>query len=464
MHAAADLAVTNKYTGAPVTHVSRADRAALDRAISAAAGAFAQTRALPGHRRQAILQHIVSRVHERAEELARLLAAEVGKPIRDARGEVMRLEDTLRIAAEEAVRIGGEWLPLDISPRSEGYQAIVRRFPIGPCAFITPFNFPLNLAAHKIGPAIAAGCPWVLKPASATPLSALVLAEIVAETDWPKAAFSVLPCAAADAEALVTDERIRKLSFTGSPAVGWDLRARAGRKRVTLELGGNAACIVDRGADLERAAERITLGAFYQSGQSCISVQRIFIHRAEYDALVPRLVERARRLVLGDPLDEATALGPLITRADAQRVETWVRDACAAGAELLCGGRREGSCVEATLLANVDPRQKVSCDEVFGPVATVQPFDDFRAAIGAANDSRYGLQAGIFTPDLDHALYAFEALEVGGVIINDVPSFRVDSMPYGGVKESGIGREGVRCAIEEMTERRLLVLHRGATW
>ncbi|MFH1747813.1 MAG: aldehyde dehydrogenase family protein [Planctomycetota bacterium] len=456
----ADLVVTNKYTGQPAARVAQADRAVLQEAISAAAAAFEQTRKLPAHQRQAILNHLVRRVEENHAELSQVLAVEVGKPIRDARGEVTRLVDTLRIAAEEAVRIGGEWLPLDISPRAEGYQALLRRFPIGPCAFITPFNFPLNLAAHKIAPAIAVGCPWILKPASATPISSIMLGEYLAETDWPRAAFSILPCPASEADLMVTDERIKKLSFTGSPEVGWRLKARAGQKRVTLELGGNAACIVDRGSDLDYAAQRITLGAFYQSGQSCISVQRVLAHAEIHDALLKKLIARARELKYGDPLAEDTFLGPLITLDDAKRVESWVDEAIAAGARLLCGGRRHGPCYEATYLENVDPRQKVSCVEVFGPVATIQPFENFPDAIRLANDSRYGLQCGVFTPNLNHAFYAFEELEVGGVVINDIPSMRVDAMPYGGVKDSGQGREGVRYAIEEMTERRLLVLNR----
>jgi acyl-CoA reductase-like NAD-dependent aldehyde dehydrogenase len=454
------LSVTNKYAGKEATQVVRADRAAVERAIAAAAEAFAATRKLPAYQRQAILQHVVQRVAERQEELARALAIEAGKPIRDARGEVTRLIDTFRIAAEETVRIGGEWLPLDISPRAAGYEAIVRRFPLGPCGFITPFNFPMNLVAHKVAPAIAAGCPWVLKPASATPVGALILGEILAETDWPRGAFSILPCSSQDIEPLVTDERIRLLSFTGSPEVGWALKVRAGKKRVALELGGNAACIVDQDADLEHAAERITMGAFYQSGQSCVSVQRIIAHAAVYSDLRTRLIDRATRLKLGDPLDEETFLGPLITEADARRVEQWVNEAVAGGAKLLCGGRRHGTLYEATYLEDVDPRQKVSCREVFGPVATLQPFASFAAAVDIANDSAYGLQCGVFTKNLDHAFYAYRELEVGGVLINDVPSFRVDSMPYGGVKDSGFGREGVRYAIEEMTELKLLVLNR----
>ncbi len=460
IHANADLAVTNKYTGAVATRVARADGEAIRQAIAAAHAAFPAVRRLPSHARQAILQHIVQRVTARQEELAQILAIEVGKPIRDARGEVARLVDTLRIAAEEAVRITGEWLPLDISPRATGYEALVRRFPLGPCGFITPFNFPLNLVAHKIGPAIAAGCPWVLKPASATPVSALVLGEIAAETDWPKEAFSILPCRGGEIEPLVTDERIKLISFTGSPAVGWELKARAGKKRVALELGGNAACIVDADADLDYAADRITTGAFYQSGQSCISVQRVLAQRAVYEGLKARLIERAEKLRMGDPLDEQTYLGPLISTAEAERIEAWVQAAEAAGAKVLCGGRRDGALYAATYMENVERRQRISCVEAFGPVATLAPFDEFAEALAAANDSAYGLQCGVFTKSLERALAAYEELEVGGVVINDVPSFRVDSMPYGGVKASGTGREGVRYAIEEMTERKLLVLNR----
>ncbi len=455
-----ELYVTNKYTGDVVTRVARAGRDDVLRAIAAADEAFDATRRLPAYARQAVLNYVVQRVTERHEELSRALAVEAGKPIVHARGEVTRLVDTFRIAAEEAVRIRGEWTPLDISPRADGYQSIERRFPLGPCGFITPFNFPMNLVAHKVAPAIAVGCPWVLKPASATPIGAILLAEILAETELPAGAFSVLPCSSHDVEPLVTDERIKLLSFTGSPEVGWGLKTQAGRKRVALELGGNAACIVDAGTDLDYAADRITFGAFYQSGQSCISVQRVIAQRAIYDALKERLITRAIQLKAGDPLDEDTFLGPLITEDDARRVEQWVDDAVAAGARVLCGGRRDGSFYAATYLENVDAAQKVSCAEVFGPVATLQPYDDFAEAIRIANDSEFGLQCGVFTPDLNKTFYAFEELDVGGVVINDMPSFRVDSMPYGGVKQSGFGREGVRYAIEEMAELKLMVLNR----
>lgn len=455
-----DLLVTNKYDGRVAAHVAQADARAIDTAIAAAVEAAPAMRRVPAYLRQKILLHVVRRVEERHEELARTLAIEAGKPIRDARGEVTRLVDTFRIAAEEAVRQYGEWMPLDISSRAVGYEAVWRRFPVGPCGFITPFNFPMNLVAHKVAPAIAAGCTWVLKPASKTPVGALLLGEILAETELPKGSFSILPCSGSVGEAIATDERIALLSFTGSPEVGWALKTKAGRKKVSLELGGNAACIVDRDADIEYAAERITIGAFYQSGQSCISVQRVLAHREIYDRLKQRLVERAHALEMGDPLREETFLGPLISEDDAKRIETWVREAVADGARLLCGGRRKGAMFEATYLEDVNPRQKVSCVEVFGPLATLQPFERFDEAIRIANDSRYGLQAGVFTRDIEHAYSAYEELDVGGVVVNDVPSFRVDSMPYGGVKESGLGREGVRFAMEEMTDRKVMVLRR----
>lgn len=455
-----NLAVRNKYSGEIVAHVAQADAALVEQALAAAAAAFPQMRKLPAYKRQETLNQIVANVDARRDELAQAVCVEAGKPIGDARGEIARTIDTFRIAAEESVRIRGEYDALDISARAAGYESILRRFPIGPCAFITPFNFPMNLVAHKAGPAIAVGCPFVLKPASATPLSALILGEILAATDLPEGAFSILPCSGKVAEPLVTDERVRKLSFTGSPTVGWWMKSHAGKKRVTLELGGNAPCIVDADADLAYAADRITIGAFYQSGQSCISVQRVIAHDQVYDRLKAALVERATRLVAGDPADERTFLGPLITAEDAVRVEEWIREATAGGAKLLCGGRRTGSVIDATYLENVDPRMRVSCQEVFGPVAVLERFSDFKAAVAAANASQFGLQAGIFTKNLDHAWYAYNELEYGGVVINDIPSFRVDSMAYGGVKDSGFGREGVRYAMQDMTEPKVLVLAR----
>jgi acyl-CoA reductase-like NAD-dependent aldehyde dehydrogenase len=373
---------------------------------------------------------------------------------------VGRLIDTFRIAAEDSVRMTGEVQPLDISPRAKGYQGIWKRVPIGPCSFISPFNFPLNLAAHKIAPALAVGCPFVVKPASRTPLGTIIIGEILAETNLPKGAFSILPAHRDGADLFTTDERLKLLSFTGSPGVGWDLKAKSGKKKVVLELGGNAAVIVDHDADLDDAVERIIFGAFYQSGQSCIGVQRIIIHADIYDDLRDRLVARAGKLIAGDPKDRDTFVGPMISEGEARRLDTWVQEAAAAGGKVLCGGRREGAMLEATLLENVDRSTNLYREEAFGPVAILSKFTDFNEAMAEVNDSKFGLQAGIFTRDLFKMFDAWDHLDVGGVVINDVPSYRVDNMPYGGVKESGLGREGVRFAMEDMTEIRNLVIRR----
>jgi acyl-CoA reductase-like NAD-dependent aldehyde dehydrogenase len=352
----------------------------------------------------------------------------------------------------------GEVMNLEIAPRARGYRGMFTRVPIGPCSFISPFNFPLNLAAHKVAPAIAVGCPFVLKPASRTPIGALIIGEVLAETDLPLGAFSILPARRDGADLFTVDDRLKLLSFTGSPGVGWALKARAGRKKVVLELGGNAACVVDKDADLDDAVERLVFGAFYQSGQSCIGVQRIIAHASIYDALRERLVAATNRLVAGDPKDEATFIGPMISTAEAERLEAWVQAAVAAGGTLLCGGTREGAMLTATLLENVPKDQDVCAQEAFGPVAVLSRFDSFDDALRDVNDSVFGLQAGIFTRDLYHMQQAWDELEVGGVIIGDVPSWRVDNMPYGGVKDSGLGREGVRFAMEDMTEIRNLVI------
>jgi acyl-CoA reductase-like NAD-dependent aldehyde dehydrogenase len=454
------LEVEDKYTRQPATRVARADAAVVDRAIGAAVLGFDAFRRWPAWRRAAVLRHLARRIDERQAELARVLVIETGKPLAIARGEVLRAFDTVSLAAEEATRIHGEQLPLDGSPRGEGFEGLVRRFGVGPCAFITPFNFPLNLVCHKVAPALAAGCSFVLKPASTTPVSALLIGEILAETDLPPGTFSILPCASRDAAALVDDPRLRLLSFTGSAAVGWELAARAVRKRVTLELGGNAACIVDAGTDLDHAAERIVYGAFYQAGQSCISVQRVFVHRDALPALREKLVARVQASRSGDPLEEGTFVAPLISVEDAVRVEGWVQAALDRGAKLVCGGARDGAVFDLTILEDVPADAEVSCQEVFGPVMTLESFTDFGDALRRANDTRFGLQAGVFTDSLSHAWQAFETLEVGGVVIGDVPASRVDAMPYGGVKESGHGREGVRYAIQEMTEPRLMLLRR----
>jgi acyl-CoA reductase-like NAD-dependent aldehyde dehydrogenase len=457
-----DLEVTNKYTGKLAFKTALATPDIIEEGIAGAVRAAEPMARLPAYERQNVLQHCVDRFKQRFDELAYALCVEAGKPIKDAEGEVTRLIDTFRIAAEESVRITGEFQPLDISPRAKGYMGIWKRVPIGPCSFVSPFNFPLNLAAHKIAPAIAVGCPFVMKPASRTPLGALIMGEVLAECDvLPEGAFSILPAHRDGADMFTTDERLKLLSFTGSPAVGWGLKARAGKKKIVLELGGNAAVIVDRDADLADALERVIFGAFYQSGQSCIKVQRIIIHEAIYDEFKAMLVKRTESLVAGDPKDRKTFIGPMIDVKEAQRLDNWVEDAVKGGATLLCGGKREGSMLEATLVENVDQAAALYREEAFGPVAILSRFASFEDALAEVNDSKFGLQAGIFTRDLFKMFDAWDRLEVGGVLINDVPSFRVDNMPYGGVKDSGLGREGVRFAMEDMTEIRNLVVRRG---
>jgi acyl-CoA reductase-like NAD-dependent aldehyde dehydrogenase len=454
----ADLEVTDKATGEVVTRVAQAGPEEIERALVAAVEATGPMRRFAAYQRREVLEHCVRRFTEQAEELALTLCVEAGKPLRDARGEVSRLIDTFRIAAAECLRPLGEVLELEISARAAGYSGMSKRVPIGPVALISPFNFPLNLAAHKVAPAIAAGCPFVLKPASRTPLGALHIARVLAETDLPAGAFSVLPASRSAADALITDPRLRLLSFTGSPAVGWDMKARAGKKKVVLELGSNSACIVDEDADLDDAVARLMTGAFYQSGQSCISVQRIYAHARIYETFRERLVAATRALKMGDPKDPDTFIGPMIAEKEARRLEEWVAEARDAGARVLCGGRRQGAFYEATLLEAVPKECRIVADEAFGPVAVLSSFESFEEALREVNDSRYGLQAGIFTRDLYKAQRAWDELDVGGVLIGDVPSFRVDHMPYGGVKDSGLGREGVRYAIESMTETRLLVV------
>lgn len=458
LHTEQHLDVRDKYTDQLVAWVCLADRTLIDRAMAESVQSASVVRSIPPYERQAILLHCVRRFQERSEELAQLLCSEVGKPIRDARGEVTRLIDTFRQAAEEATRIGGEVINLEISPRSRGYRGWYQRVPIGPCAMITPFNFPLNLAAHKIAPAIAAGCPFILKPSSLTPISTLILGEILAETSLPDGTFSILPCSPDNASIIARDDRMKLLSFTGSATVGWHLKSIAGKKKVTLELGGNAACVVDADADLDDAVQRLVFGAFYQSGQSCIGVQRILIHEAIYDSLKQRLIEETRKLPTGDPCEESTWIGPMISQHEAERLEGWIHDAVAAGGTLLCGGERVGAVLSATLLENVPSSATICRQEAFGPVAVLSRFRDFSAALAEVNDSPFGLQAGIFTRDWYKAQLAWDTLEVGTVVVGDVPSWRGDNMPYGGVKESGIGREGVRYAIDSMTEIRGLVI------
>ncbi len=453
-----DLEVTDKYTGKVATRVALATTPIIERAIAAADAAQAPLRRFAAYQRREVLEHCVERFTERFDELAMALCIEAGKPIKDARGEVTRLIDTFRVAAMETIRLGGEVMDLEISARARGYRGMYKRVPIGPCSFISPFNFPLNLAAHKVAPALAVGCPFVLKPASRTPVGALLIGEVLAETDLPKGAFSILPAHRDGAELFTTDERLKLLSFTGSPSVGWDLKARAGKKKVILELGGNAACIVDEDADLEDAVSRVVFGAFYQSGQSCIGVQRILVHERVYDEFRERLVTATSALKMGDPKDPEVFVGPMISESEAQRLEDWLVEAKERGARILCGGKRKGALLEATLLEGAPHDARIVSEEAFGPVAVLSKFSDFGAALAEVNSGRFGLQAGVFTRDLYKAQRAWDELDVGGVLIGDVPSWRVDHMPYGGVKDSGLGREGVRFAMEDMTEIRLLVV------
>jgi len=428
-------------------------------AIAAAVKAFGTTRRLPAFERQRVLKRVAQAIGERKEEFARTVAQEAGKPIKAARTEVERAIFTFTVAAEESTRNYGEYLPLDWQEFTAGRWGIVRRFPLGPIAGITPFNFPVNLVAHKLAPAIAVGCPMVLKPAPQTPLSALLLAQTVQQAGWPDGALNVLPLSNEDASVLVSDDRLKLISFTGSASVGWDIKRRAGKKKVILELGGNAGVIVHSDADLNYAAERCVAGGFAYAGQTCISVQRILVERTVFGKFTELLLAAVKKLKTGDPLEGTTDLGPMIRESDAVRTVDWVQEAVRAGARLLAGGQRKGSVVEPTVLTNTRSEMKVNCQEIFGPVVTVEAYEDFGEALKQVNNSAYGLQAGIFTRDVKLLFNAYEELEVGGVIAGDVPTFRIDHMPYGGIKDSGLGREGLRYAMEEMSEPKLLVMN-----
>ena len=453
------LEVRNPFNNDIVGTTFLATEEDVDNAIQAAIRAFEETRKLPSFKRAEILGNIREGIREKSEEFARMIALEAGKPIVDARVEVERSIGIFQIALEESKRMLGEYIPLDISERLKNRAAINKRFPIGPILGISPFNFPLNLVVHKIAPAIASGNPIIIKPSSKTPLTALLLGEVISESGWPRGGFSVFPCTSTLAERMVADERFKMLTFTGSAGVGWRLRQLAGKKRVTLELGGNAGAIIDSSDNLDYAVKRCIASAFSFSGQLCISLQRLFINKKIYDDFMSSFVDDAKKLKMGDPLDEETRLGPMIDEQSAQRVESWVNEAVKDGASLMYGGRRKGTLYEPTVITNTTPTMKVNTNELFAPAVTVSKHDTFEEAVKQINDSIYGLQASIFTNNIRHTFYAYEHLEVGGVIANDVPSFRADNMPYGGVKESGIGREGVRYAMEEMTEPKLLVLN-----
>jgi acyl-CoA reductase-like NAD-dependent aldehyde dehydrogenase len=452
--------VRNPATGDLLATTFQAGPDELERATVASVHAFEQTRRLASFERRDALAHVADCIARDADELADLLTRESGKPIRDARTEVARGSLTFRTAAEEALRINGEWLPLDWAAANRGRHGVVRRYPIGPVAGISPFNFPLNLAAHKVAPAIAAGCSIVLKPPSKDPLTMLRVAGYLAETDLPRGAVSILPMDRPTGDRMVRDDRFKLLSFTGSPSVGWKMKADAGQKKVVLELGGNAGAIVDESADLDWAVERLVYGSFAYAGQVCISVQRIYVVRAIYDEFERRFTDAVRAVRVGDPLDPETDLGPMVDEAAVRRTDEWVREALDRGARALVGGEPDGQVYPPTVLVDVPRDARVCGEEVFAPVVNLFAVDTFADALHEINASRFGLQCGLFTNTLEHTLQAHDELEVGGIIVNDVPTWRTDAMPYGGVKDSGQGREGLRWSIQDMTEPRLLVYAR----
>ncbi|MFN3739095.1 MAG: aldehyde dehydrogenase family protein [Thermodesulfovibrionales bacterium] len=454
------IEVKNPYSGEVIASVSEVSREVFERAVEEASGSERLMAGLPSYRKSEILQKIAEMLLQRKEEFAKTITLENGKPIIESRTEVERASLTFRIASEEASRIKGDFIRLDRNQFSERRWGIITRFPLGVVLGITPFNFPLNLVAHKIAPAIAAGNPVIIKPSSKTPLTAVRLGELLIEAGIPEGCLSILPCPSKIVEEFITDKRIKVLSFTGSASVGWKLKKLAFDKKVLLELGGNAGVLIDRDCNLEYAIKRTVTGAFSYAGQICISVQRIYVHRDIYDRFLEGFLKSVASLKMGDPFDESVQICPMIDEENARRIEEWVNEALDNGARLLCGGRRKGNFYEPTVITNVKPDMRISCEEVFGPVVTVTEVKTFEEGVKAINDSIYGLQAGVFTNNIQNAFYAFENLEVGGVIINDIPTYRIDHMPYGGVKGSGSGREGLRYAIEEMTELRLMVLNR----
>ncbi len=453
------LEVRFPYTGEVIARVCQATDRDLDDAVQAAVRGFEVTRKLPSHRRSKILYALLDQMERRTDELIETLILEGGKARSVAEGETARAKETVRVAAEEAKRIGGEIIPIDWTEAGERRQGYVQHMPLGPVLGIAPFNYPLNLACHKLAPAIAAGNSFILKPASATPLTALLLAEMTLAAGYPPEALSVVVCPGSKAERLVADERIKFFTFTGSSEVGWHLKSVAGRKRVGLELGGNAAAIVHEDANIPYAVSRIAMGGFANAGQNCISVQRVLLHRPIYNETLERLLDKIASLKVGDPRDPDTVVGPMIDERAAADAFATVQEALEGGAQVLLGGRCEGTLFHPTVLANTTPEMRVNREEIFAPVITVAPYDDFDEAIRLANDTDYGLQSGLFTQNVNRIMRAFEEIQVGGLQVNDVSTFRVDQMPYGGVKGSGIGREGPRYAIEEMTEMKLMVLN-----
>jgi acyl-CoA reductase-like NAD-dependent aldehyde dehydrogenase len=450
--------VTSPHDGAVVATVATPTSADVETAVQAAADAFDETRKLSVHARAEALMQISRGLEKRADEVAEAIAREGGKPLKWARVEQARAASTFRWAAEECRREQGQVMRLDTEAAFGTRMGIIRRFPLGPVFAITPFNFPVNLVAHKMAPALAVGAPIVIKPATKTPIGALILGELFCETDLPEGMLSVLPVGGSEAGEMAKDERFAKISFTGSSQVGWNLKRAAPKKAVTLELGGNAGVIVHSDADLDRAAQRIAFGGYYQAGQSCIAVQRVLVHEAVADEFSDKLVAEVEKLKTGDPMDPETDVGPVIDHDALERISEWVDEAVQSGAEILAGGKREDPFYKPTLLTNTNREMKVRCEEIFGPVVTLGTYTDFESAIEEVNGSRYGLQAGVFTNDINRVMLAHRELDVGGVIQNDVSSFRADQMPYGGTKDSGSGREGLRWAMDEMTEPRILVL------
>ena len=453
------LEVKFPYDGSIVGAVSMATADDMEDAMARAAAGFEITRRLPSYRRSEILQNIRRLMQERFDEIVEAMILEGGKNRKTAVGEASRALQTILVSAEEARRLGGEMFSVDWTPAGENRQGFTRRAAIGAALGITPFNYPVNLACHKIGPAIAAGNPIIIKPAEKTPLSSVILAEIVLEAGYPPQAFSMLNAWGPDTEMMVTDPRIAMISFTGSAAVGWMLKSKAGQKKVTLELGGNAGVIVHEDADLKLAASEAAAGGFANAGQNCISVQRLLIQRGVFEEFTDLFVNEVKALKVGDPRDADTDVGPMIALRDAERAEAWVAEAQKAGASVLHGGAREGTMFQPTVMTDTAPDMKVNCDEVFAPVVTVSRYDAWDDAIAVVNDTAYGLQAGVFTRDVKRIMDAWERIDVGGLQVNSASTFRVDHMPYGGVKASGYGREGVKYAIEEMTELRLMVLN-----
>lgn len=451
--------IKSPYDQNVVAKVHFADAHQIKEAVDSAHSAFRKTRLLSSFEKARALRFVSDQIARNKEELARSIVLGAGKAIKSARVEAERAVSTFQIASEEAKRMGGEIIPLDLSAQTSGRWGLVRRFPVGIVAGITPFNFPLNLVAHKVAPAMASGNTVLLRPASQVAMTSSILAEIIGQSDFPAGGFNHTPCGYKAADVFLEDDRVKKITFTGSPDIGWGLKKRAYKKRVTLELGGNAAVVIEPDADLDFALARTVLGAYVYSGQVCISIQRIFLHMKIYDEFMTRFVDATSKLKMGDPMEEATDIGPMINEDAAEQTEAWVKEALENGARLVYGGKREGAMFEPTILENVKPELKISCKEAFAPVVVVSPYKEFGDALDKVNDSVYGLQAGVFTRDLNKAFQAYHGLDVGGVILNDIPTFRIDHMPYGGVKESGFGREGLRYAIEEMTELKLLAMN-----